>query len=87
LLRTLTGHGDAIQLARHLLLDKDTPVTLMPLLEDWLRNIEHDRKNGCRKEEFDEEAMMMLITCLAYGFVLFRGQPARETCTSLPNLD
>ena len=83
LLRTLTGHEDAIQLATLLLLDKDTPVTLMPLLEEWLENVERDRKNGYLKEEFDEEAMFMLITCLAYGFVLFRGQLARETGTSL----
>jgi len=87
LLRTLTGHEDAIQLATLLLLDKDTPVTLMPLLEDWRKNIERDRKKGRLKEGFDEEAMVMLITCLAYGFVLFRSQLARETGTPLPDLD
>ncbi|MEQ9449391.1 MAG: TetR/AcrR family transcriptional regulator [Rhodospirillaceae bacterium] len=87
LLRTLTGHEDAIQLATLLLLDKGTPVTLMPLLEDWRNTIDRDQKKGHLKEGFDEEAMVILITCLAYGFVLFRGQLARETGTSRPDLD
>lgn len=87
LLRTLVGHEEAIRLVTLLLLDRGGPLSLMPLFADWLENLERDQRDKKVKEDIDGPAMVALITCLGYGFVLFRKQLAREMGMSVADFD
>lgn len=78
MMRTMIRHEPALRLALLLLLDGKERVKLAPLKDQWLRSFAQDVEGRELPADLDQEAFLVLVSALSYGYAVMRKSFAEE---------